>query len=77
MNIESNLILKNYLNIYPLFGSKYLDFKDWVEVVNLFKFGFKYSEENIKKVLNLKLRMNEKRTVFVWDHLNKFYNLDF
>jgi hypothetical protein len=28
MNIESNLILKNYLNIYPLFGSKYLDFKD-------------------------------------------------
>lgn len=43
MNIESNLILVNYLSDYPLFGSKHLDFKDWVEVVNLFRFGFKYS----------------------------------
>jgi hypothetical protein len=26
MNVESNLILEKYLNEYPLFGSKYLDY---------------------------------------------------
>ena len=74
MNIESNLILERYLNEYPLFGSKYLDYKNWIEVVNLFRYGFKYSSENINKVINLKSEMNNKRTLFVWDHLNKFYN---
>lgn len=75
-NLEGNLILENYLNIYPLFGSKYLDFKDWMEVVSLFRFGFKYSQKNIDKVLDLKSKMNDKRTIFIWDHLIKFYNLD-
>lgn len=77
INIESNLILKIYLTDFPLFGSKYLDYKNWVEIVNLFYPRFKYSPENITKVLNLKAEMNDKRTIFVWDHLNKFYNLDF
>ena len=27
-NLKSNLILENYLNKYPLFGSKYLDYKN-------------------------------------------------
>jgi LAGLIDADG endonuclease len=27
-NLNGNLILENYLNTFPLFGSKYLDFKD-------------------------------------------------
>lgn len=76
-NIESNLILKFYLIDFPLFGSKHLDYKNWVEIVNLFHPRFKYSPENITKVLNLKAEMNDKRTIFVWDHLNKFYNLDF
>ena len=76
-NLESNLILINYLNEYSLFGSKYLDYKDWKIVLNLFKSGFKYSKENINKVLNLKSKMNDQRTIFIWDHLNKFYNLDF
>jgi hypothetical protein len=53
-----------------------LDYKDWNEVVDLFRGGFKYSELNINKVLSLKLGMNDKRSKFVWDHLNKFYNLD-
>jgi hypothetical protein len=28
LNIKSNLILLNYLERYPLFGTKYLDFMD-------------------------------------------------
>jgi LAGLIDADG endonuclease/Cytochrome C and Quinol oxidase polypeptide I len=76
-NLESNLILINYLNRYPLFGSKFLDYKDWKEVLSLFQPRFKYSQENIDKVLALKSRINDNRTVFNWDHLNKFYNLDY
>ena len=76
-SLDSNLKLVNYLNIFPLFGSKYLDYKDWKEVLNLFNPRFKYSEENIDKVLNLKKEMNDNRTIFIWDHLNKFYNLDY
>jgi hypothetical protein len=76
-SLDSNLKLVNYLNIFPLFGSKYLDYKDWKEVLNLFNPRFKYSEENVNKVLNIKKEMNNNRTIFIWDHLNKFYNLDY
>jgi LAGLIDADG endonuclease len=27
-NLKGNLVLVNYLNTFPLFNSKYLDFKD-------------------------------------------------
>ena len=73
-SLASNLILINYLNEYPLFGSKYLDYENWKEIVGLFNPKFKYSEKNINKVIKLKSEMNDRRTVFIWDHLNKFYN---
>ena len=75
-NLESNLILVNYLNEYPLFGSKFLDSNNWIEILNLFQPRFKYSKENIDKVIFLKSQMNDYRTIFIWDHLNNFYNLD-
>jgi hypothetical protein len=28
INLNSNLILENYLNTFPLLGKKYLDYKD-------------------------------------------------
>jgi len=77
VSLETNLILVNYLNEYPLFGSKFLDFNDWKEILNLFITRFKYSQENVDKVLNLKSEMNDRRTIFTWNHLNKFYNLDY
>lgn len=76
-NLESNLTLISYLNEFPLFGSKFLDYKNWEEILNLFKPRFKNSQENINNVLALKSEMNNKRTVFTWNHLNKFYNLDY
>nr|YP_004376349.1 intronic ORF at intron 2 of cox1 [Moniliophthora roreri]ADO51559.1 intronic ORF at intron 2 of cox1 [Moniliophthora roreri] len=78
-SLETNLRLVNYLNEFPLFGSKYLDYKNWKEIINLFHAEprFKYSKENIEKVLEIKSEMNDKRTNFTWDHLNKFYNLDY
>ncbi len=77
MSLESNLILVNYLNEYPLFGTKFLDYNNWKEILNLFNPKFKYSKNNIDKVLNLKKEMNDRRTIFTWNHLNNFYNLDY
>lgn len=77
MSLETNLILVNYLNEYPLFGSKYLDYSNWKEILNLFNPKFNYSQDNIDKVLNIKSEMNDRRTIFTWNHLNKFYNLDY
>ena len=71
-NLESNLILTDYLNKYPLFGSKFLDFNNWKEILDLFRSGFKYSSYK-DKVVQLKSEMNNNRTIFNWDHLNKFY----
>jgi hypothetical protein len=77
LNLDSNLILINYLNEYPLFGSKFLDYNNWKEILNLFNPRFEYSKNNIDKVLKLKSEMNDRRTIFIWNHLNKFYSLDY
>ena len=76
MSLETNLKLVNYLYEYPLFGSKFLDYNNWKEILNLFNLRFKYSQDNVDKVLKLKSEMNDNRTVFTWNHLNKFYNLN-
>ena len=75
-SLNGNLVLENYLNNFPLFGSKYLDYKDWIKVLEYFKFGQFKHKDIIEKIISIKSCMNDNRTVFTWDHLNKFYNLD-
>ena len=43
MSLKTNLIIVNYLNEYPLFGSKFLDYNNWKEILNLFIPKFKNS----------------------------------
>jgi hypothetical protein len=66
----------NYLNKYPLFSSKYLDYKNWKEIVLLFDPRFKHTKENIELVIKNKNSMNNNRTNFNWDHLSKFYTIN-
>ena len=75
-SLNGNLVLENYLNTFPLFGSKYLDYKDWIKVLDYFKSGHIKHKDIIEKIISIKNCMNDNRTVFTWDHLNKFYNLD-
>lgn len=75
-SLNGNLALENYLNVFPLFGSKYLDYKDWIKVLDYFKLGKFNHKTNIEEIISIKSGMNDARTVFTWDHLNKFYNLD-
>lgn len=73
-NLKGNLSLENYLNNFPLFSSKYLDYKDWIKVLDYFKSNDHNS--NIENIISIKSGMNDRRTVFNWDHISNFYNLD-
>lgn len=75
-SLNSNLILKEYLSNYPLFSSKYLDYLDWCKVLELFYIQKKKSINDIKHIQNIKSNMNNKRTYFIWNHLNFFYTVD-
>lgn len=75
-NLKANLAVVNYLTKYPLFGSKFLDFNNWLEVVKLFEKGSFNHKLNMEYVKQIKSNMNDKRTVFIWDHLQKFYSLN-
>lgn len=55
-NRKSISVVKNYLNIYPLFSSKYLDFLDWEKVLDLI-----LRHENYDLIEGLKSGMNNNR----------------
>ena len=74
-SLKANLELVDYLNKYPLFSSKYLNYKDWVKVLGFFERKEHTKPEYIKTIVEIKSKMNNKRTEFNWDHLGEFYNL--
>ena len=67
----STEILVNYLDRYSLFSSKYLDYKDWREIVLLMLENKHYTEKGLTKTDSARNTMNRNRTYFNWDHLNK------
>ena len=74
-SVQANNLLVNYLSEYPLFSSKYLNYKDWGRVLEFFNKKEHTKSASIKAIVEIKSKMNNSRTEFNWDHLNKFYNL--
>jgi len=74
-NIKGNINAKNYLINFPLFGTKYLDSLDWMQIVDMFVKGEHKTQIGKKKIVNIKSSMNDHRTTFTWDHLQNYYNL--
>ena len=72
-SLDGNIVLKNYLLKYPLFSSKYLDSKDWMEVLNYFE--NKEHKNKYNEIIQIKSSMNDRRTFFNWNHLKNFYKL--
>lgn len=70
---RSNKKLVRYLNDFPLFSTKYLDFLDWKQVVAIFDEG--RHKVDTPLIVALKAQMNDNRTYFVWDHLGRFYSV--
>ena len=62
-------IIINYFNKFPLYTSKYLDYKDWEQVAHLIINNKHLTVEGINTVEFVRSRMNTKRTEFNWDHL--------
>lgn len=68
-NRKSLSIILSYFNLFPLYSSKYLDYKDWEQAVIIILENNHYTEEGINKIDYLKDNMNTKRTHLKWDHL--------
>jgi hypothetical protein len=66
-------IIINYLDKYPLFSSKFLDYKDWKIIVLMILDNNQYTKEGIYKTEVARNSMNRQRTSFTWNHLNLFY----
>jgi hypothetical protein len=71
-SVLKNTKIKDYLLLYPLHSSKYLDFKDWCKILEYFE--NKTHEKNKDNIINIKNQMNQYRKEFNWNHLinNKF-----
>lgn len=75
VSVRGNINAKNYLMNYPLFGTKFLDSKDWMAVVEMFVKNEHKTTESKEKITEIKSHMNNKRTIFSWDHLQQFYSI--
>lgn len=69
--MENEKILK-YLENYPLFSSKYLNYLDWKEVVYLIKDKKHLLSHYKTHIANLKKNMNSFRKLYHWEHLQFF-----
>lgn len=58
-----------------MFGTKYLDSLDWMEVVNIFDRKEHNTIQGKERIVKIKSGMNNYRKIFTWDHLQKFYNV--
>lgn len=67
-NRESNRILIDYLNTYPLLSSKYLDFRDWETGYYIFINKLHKDPAQYEIIRELKAHMNNGRTSFSWSH---------
>lgn len=76
LNSKSNQIIINYLENYPLKGKKYLDYLSWLEIAKVFLKGKVNHQILLPQAKEIKSQMNDNRTLFTWDHLNDFYNIE-
>jgi hypothetical protein len=64
-------IILQYFKRYPLYSSKYLDYKDWEKIVLLIFENKHYTDEGINQTELARNSMNRQRTHFDWNHLEK------
>jgi len=76
VSVKGNLVCKEYLEKYPLFGSKWLDFQDWCIVLQFFEKKRHKNKVFYNDIVQIKERMNNNRKNYRWDHLSNFYHLE-
>ncbi len=71
-NKNSLCIIKDYFNKFPLLSCKYLDYKDWLYILELQKAN-SITTSYLNKAINIRKDFNKTRTTYKWDHLNNCY----
>jgi hypothetical protein len=71
-NKESLSIIKEYFLKFPLLSSKYLDFKDWKNILDLQKTNSRTTSYLNEAIITRK-DFNKTRTSYNWDHLRNCY----
>lgn len=71
-SLIGNLEVEKYFEKFPLFGTKHLNYKDWLQVLQVFKNSQSY-DKKFEIAQNLRDRMNDNRKEFTWNHLQNFY----
>nr|YP_010437016.1 hypothetical protein NQY40_mgp04 [Ulva meridionalis]UTA96490.1 hypothetical protein [Ulva meridionalis]UTA96550.1 hypothetical protein [Ulva meridionalis]UTA96608.1 hypothetical protein [Ulva meridionalis]UTA96660.1 hypothetical protein [Ulva meridionalis]UTA96712.1 hypothetical protein [Ulva meridionalis] len=66
------VILINYLNNYTLLTAKLLDYNDWYKVAQHVINKTHYTENGLDEIAAIKDAINRNRSLFNWDHLNRF-----
>uniref|UniRef100_UPI0023F5823A LAGLIDADG homing endonuclease n=1 Tax=Cyathus striatus TaxID=68777 RepID=UPI0023F5823A len=72
-SVINNLKLINYLDKFPLFSSKHLNYLDFKSIVKMIENKEHKIYGGIEKINLIKMGMNNRRKFFNWDHLQKFY----
>jgi hypothetical protein len=62
-NINSRSILINYFERYPLLSSKYLDYKNWIQVIELQKTN-SLTSSYLDQAIQIRKNFNSTRTTF-------------
>lgn len=73
-NSYSKSKVLDYFSKYPILSSKYLDYNDWVYVLEL-QNSNKITTSYLDKAILIRKNFNSTRTTFSWDHLNDCYLL--
>lgn len=70
VSLAENIEVEKYFKEFPLYGKKYLDFKDWLQVLECFK-NKQTLDEKWTIAKNMRDRMNDNRKEYTWNHLQK------
>lgn len=73
-SMASRLVLVEYLNRFPLWTSKYLNYLDWEKCHDMMVAKLHTTTSGRAKAVLLKEGMNSKRTHYNWDHLQQLSN---
>ena len=74
-NKKSHFIVCDYFNKYPLLSSKFLDYKDWSNILKLQNLN-SLTTSYLDNAIKIKTDFNKTRTTFVWNHLHNNSYLD-
>lgn len=74
MAYNNNSLFKiiEYFNKFPLLSSKYLDFKDWTNILELQKAN-PQTTSYLEIAINTRKNFNSTRTTYNWNHLKNCY----